>query len=68
MGFKRKQTTNFSWSECYQECKQSARSLQTQLNAWLGSIKSQIEPVVISDLNINISDSVTQILSQKLYL
>ncbi|KST64060.1 nSTAND1 domain-containing NTPase [Mastigocoleus testarum] len=49
MGFKRKQTTNFSWSECYQDCKQSARSLQTQLNTWLGNIKSQIEPVVISD-------------------
>ena len=43
MGFKRKQTTNFSWSESYQECEESAKNLQIQLNAWLASVKSKLE-------------------------
>ena len=54
IGFKRKQTTNFSWSECYQECEQSATGLQTQLNAWLENVKSQLEPVDLSDSNSEI--------------
>ncbi|KST65546.1 nSTAND1 domain-containing NTPase [Mastigocoleus testarum] len=51
LGFKKKQTTNFSWSECYQECENSAQSLQNQLNSWLDSVKSQLKPLVISDSN-----------------
>ena len=49
IGFKQKQTTNFSWSECYQECEESAKNLQIQMNAWLESVKSQLEPLIISD-------------------
>ena len=54
IGFKRKQVTNFSWSECYQECEQLAQDLLTQLNDWLVDIKPQLEGVIQlnSDLEI----------------
>ena len=51
MGFKGKQNTNFSWSESYQECEESAKKLQIQLNAWLESVKLKLESIIVSDNN-----------------
>ena len=46
MGFKAKQTTNFSWLESYQECDQFADDLRFQLNIWLSKLKSQLTSVI----------------------
>ncbi|MEO0967398.1 MAG: CHAT domain-containing protein [Cyanobacteria bacterium J06639_18] len=51
IGFKRKQVTNFSWSECYQECEQFAEDLRAQLNHWLVGIKLKLAGVI--QLNSN---------------
>ena len=45
-GFKRKQVTNFSWSECYQECEQFAEDLRIKLNHWLVGVKPKLAGVI----------------------
>ena len=54
IGFKRKQVTNFSWSECYQECEQFAQDLRTRLNHWLVVIEPKLEGVVKLNLDSEI--------------
>ncbi|MDJ0695610.1 myosin kinase [Mastigocoleus sp. MO_188.B34] len=66
MGFKPKQTTNFSWFDEYQECDQLADDLRFQLNDWLANIKLQLQSLIELNfdsetiLNINTQDIKSQ--------
>ncbi|MEO0970811.1 MAG: hypothetical protein AAFX80_21425, partial [Cyanobacteria bacterium J06639_18] len=66
MGFKLKQTTNFSWFDEYQECHRLAGDLRFQLNNWLLNIKLQLQSVIELNfdsetiLNINTQDITSQ--------
>ncbi|KST65375.1 nSTAND1 domain-containing NTPase [Mastigocoleus testarum] len=67
MGFKLKQTTNFSWFDEYQECDQLAEDLRFQLNDWLSNLKLQLKSLIELNfdsetiLNINTQDITSQL-------
>lgn len=47
-GFLKGQPTNFSSSECQQECEKYAKDLCTQVNQWLSVIKSQLSSLPLN--------------------